>query len=89
MVLTAKVTSKGQLTVPKAIREQMNVEPGDEILFVQRSDSIQLQRIPQEVSPDDLYGSLSSLLDRPVDLKKSREKIREKLVSKHSPDEEN
>jgi antitoxin PrlF len=33
MDVRAKVTSKGQVTIPKAVREALGVEPGDEILF--------------------------------------------------------
>lgn len=33
MDLAAKVSSKGQVTVPKAVREALGVKEGDEILF--------------------------------------------------------
>lgn len=29
----SKITSKGQITLPKAIREHLNVHPGDRVLF--------------------------------------------------------
>jgi antitoxin PrlF len=29
----AKVTSKGQVTVPKAVREALGIESGDEVVF--------------------------------------------------------
>lgn len=29
----ARVTSKGQITVPKAIRDRLGVRPGDDLLF--------------------------------------------------------
>jgi antitoxin PrlF len=31
--IAAKLTSKGQLTVPKAVREALSLEPGDQVLF--------------------------------------------------------
>lgn len=34
----AKMTSKGQITVPKAIREKLDIGPGDKVLFVQRGN---------------------------------------------------
>ena len=30
---TAKITSKGQLTIPKQVRERLAVGPGDELAF--------------------------------------------------------
>ena len=33
MNMSAKVTSKGQITLPKAVREALGVEPGDRVLF--------------------------------------------------------
>lgn len=35
---TAKITSKGQITVPKAVREALNVGPGDRLIFHIRPD---------------------------------------------------
>jgi AbrB family looped-hinge helix DNA binding protein len=35
---TATITSKGQITIPKAIRDAMGVGPGDRLRFVQRED---------------------------------------------------
>ncbi len=33
---TATITSKGQVTIPKAIRDLLGVKPGDRLVFVQR-----------------------------------------------------
>jgi AbrB family looped-hinge helix DNA binding protein len=33
MDVAAKVTSKGQVTVPKAVREALGIKEGDEIVF--------------------------------------------------------
>lgn len=35
MIASAKVTSKGQVTVPKEVREKMGLSVGDEIEFVE------------------------------------------------------
>lgn len=36
----ATVTSKGQVTIPKAVREAMGLGPGDRVRFVRREDGI-------------------------------------------------
>jgi antitoxin PrlF len=34
----AKITSKGQITLPARVREQLKVGPGDKVVFVDRND---------------------------------------------------
>jgi antitoxin PrlF len=34
----AKVTSKGQITLPSRVREQLKVGPGDSVVFVEGND---------------------------------------------------
>jgi AbrB family looped-hinge helix DNA binding protein len=40
----AKVTSKGQITVPVEIRKSLGVKPGDSICFEQQKDGIRVLR---------------------------------------------
>ncbi|HVE72302.1 MAG TPA: AbrB/MazE/SpoVT family DNA-binding domain-containing protein [Thermoanaerobaculia bacterium] len=37
-----KITSKGQITIPQAIRERMGLLPGTEVEFVVRGNVVQL-----------------------------------------------
>ena len=39
----AKITSKGQITIPKDIRKKMNLKTGDKILFFEENDKFFLQ----------------------------------------------
>lgn len=41
-VETTKITSKGQATIPKSVREIIGVEPGDKISFVVCNGSVQI-----------------------------------------------
>ncbi|MDZ7658318.1 AbrB/MazE/SpoVT family DNA-binding domain-containing protein [Fodinibius sp.] len=34
----AKVTSKGQITIPKKIREKLNINPGDKLTFKENEE---------------------------------------------------
>ncbi len=40
----AKVTSKGQATIPRAIRKQLGIEPGDSVLYSVDGGSVTLHR---------------------------------------------
>jgi len=45
-VLQAKVTTKGQITLPKAVREQLSIQTGDRIEFsVDESNTVTLSRL--------------------------------------------
>lgn len=47
----AKVTSKGQVTIPKSVRDDLELEPGSKLLFVKSGDSWRV------VSPDKALAS--------------------------------
>ena len=40
---TAKVMSKGQVTIPKRIRDLLNLENGDYVTFVVNKDKVEFQ----------------------------------------------
>ncbi len=39
----AKVTTKGQVTIPKSIRELLNLKEGSKIIFIQKGKDIVIQ----------------------------------------------
>ena len=39
----AKVTTKGQITIPKSIRELLGLKEGSKILFIKKGDDIVIQ----------------------------------------------
>ena len=43
-VVRAKMTSKGQITVPAAIRKSLGIKPGDSIRFEQQEGGIRVVR---------------------------------------------
>lgn len=47
MDAAAKVTSKGQVTVPKAVRDALGIEEGDELVFRVEGNRAILARTPQ------------------------------------------
>lgn len=44
----AKVTSKLQLTVPKAIADQYGIKPGDELNWIPAGESIRVELMPRK-----------------------------------------
>jgi antitoxin PrlF len=45
-VTVARITSKGQTTIPKEIRELLDVGPGDEIVFEVREREVTVRKLP-------------------------------------------
>ena len=44
MMIRAKLTSKGQITIPVAVRHKLDLQPGDELLFeFDRDDEVKLR----------------------------------------------
>lgn len=54
---TATLTSKGQTTIPKEIRDRLHLKPGDRLEFVLQPDGKVLM-IPATVDVRDLKGIL-------------------------------
>jgi AbrB family looped-hinge helix DNA binding protein len=51
---TAKVTSKGQITVPKGVRAKLGLAPGDELEFVEEEGQFVIRKRVRR-SPFDRY----------------------------------
>lgn len=56
MDAAAKVTSKGQVTVPKAVRDALGIKKGDELLFRVEGNRAVLARTPNFLA---LAGTVS------------------------------
>ena len=54
---TAKVTSKGQITIPKHVRESLRLQPGDKVRFEIGEDGCTQMRAMNR-SIDDIVGML-------------------------------
>ena len=55
-----RLTSKGQVTVPKHIREKLGVRPGSSVEFVERNGEILL--VKQPVSSDEKHRRADEML---------------------------
>ena len=63
----AKITSKGQVTIPKAVRDRLGLRPGDEIEFIEDNGNYKVKKTVLH-SPFERYrGYLKHLQGRSSD----------------------
>lgn len=75
-MLRAKLTSKGQITIPVTVRHKLNLQPGDELLFeFDRDDEVKLRTLKHKRLTE-LYASLP--VKRPFP---NKEQVREEVAA--------
>lgn len=62
-----RMTSKGQVTIPKPVREAMDLKPGDEVDFVPQNGQFVLTRRIREDPFSKWRGAFKSLAGVDVD----------------------
>lgn len=69
------LTSKGQITIPKVIRESMSINTGDKIEFIiNEQNEVVIKPITKKAI--DVFGLLSeNKKDKPVSIEKMNEEI--------------
>jgi len=75
----AKVSKKGQVTIPKAIRDKLKIDKEGGVLFLVEDDDVKLKGVPAEQA-DILSGSLKKYARKYVPLSKIREEIKGKIA---------
>lgn len=65
----ATLTSKGQTTIPKEIREELGMQPGDRITFTLMDDATVVMRVKNK-SISELAGALYKKGRKPVPVEK-------------------
>jgi AbrB family looped-hinge helix DNA binding protein len=58
--MTYKVGPKGQVVLPKQVRDRLGIEPGDEVTVEEVDDEVRIRRVPLPVT---LRGLLSDPTD--------------------------
>ena len=74
----ATVTSKGQITIPKGVREALCLKPGDRVVFEQEDGRIVL--LSPLAALEKNFGSVSPIR-RPEDFEEIRRKTQEWIAS--------
>jgi antitoxin PrlF len=76
----ATVTSKGQVTIPKRIRDALDIEAGTEVEFVLQDDgSIRVR--PKRPAMERLRAVQETLAEHDVDVEKLREESKDAWAS--------
>jgi AbrB family looped-hinge helix DNA binding protein len=76
MMSTSTLTSKGQTTVPKAVRQHLGLKPGDKIRFLVEDDG-RVVMLPATLHIRDLRGSLPKP-PKPVSVEQMNAAIRKR-----------
>ncbi|MBE7211095.1 MAG: type II toxin-antitoxin system PrlF family antitoxin [Gluconacetobacter diazotrophicus] len=58
-MITSRLTSKAQTTIPQPVRAALALREGDEIAYAIESDRVILTRVPAAPTPDDPFATFS------------------------------
>jgi len=60
-----KVSTKGRVVIPKKFREKFGLEPGTEVMFVERDGSLTIVKVPRD-PVEEGFGILKHLGGPPL-----------------------
>jgi len=76
----AKISKKGQVTIPKPIRDKLNIEKQGSVLFLVEDGEVKLKGVPG-AKAEILAGSLKKYAKKYIHLNEIREKIKGKIAN--------
>jgi antitoxin PrlF len=82
-MVTAALTSKGQLTIPKSVRDSLRLRTGDRVAFVLRGDSEAVMK-PVTKSVGEVFGRLHRPGRAPLTLDEMKSVVARSLRSRLS-----
>ncbi len=82
MRIRRRIGPKGQIVIPKIVREALGIQPGDEIVMeVREKELLMKPELDPEKFVDDFCSTGKKKLARKIDLKKIlEEEVEERLV---------
>lgn len=63
MSIRSRLSSKGQIVVPKRIRDRLGLKAGDQVLFRETEDGVRIDRAPAEDDPFAAFSEWASDAD--------------------------
>ncbi len=77
----AKVSKKGRITIPKAIRKQLDIDDHSAVLFIVEDNEVKLKVVPAATA-ESLAGSLKEYAAQYTPLDEIRKKIQKDIARK-------
>ena len=74
----ATLTTKGQVTVPKKVRDSLHLRAGDKLEFIVTKDGRAILK-PVTKKVDDVFGSLYRAEQKPVSVKEMNDSVKRSL----------
>jgi AbrB family looped-hinge helix DNA binding protein len=59
-----RVTTKGQVTIPKQIRDHLGIGPGSEVEFVATDEGARLVAVNENISEEEAARKFKEILDK-------------------------
>jgi AbrB family looped-hinge helix DNA binding protein len=78
-MLESTITRKGQVTIPKAIRDRLGVKEGEKVLFVMRGEEVVMKVVKGTIL--DLRGSVQPSAHS-EDFEKIRQSVKQAVAKK-------
>ncbi|MDD2599082.1 MAG: AbrB/MazE/SpoVT family DNA-binding domain-containing protein [Kiritimatiellae bacterium] len=82
-MVTATITSKGQVTIPKSIRASLRLATGDKVAFVIQSNGDTVLK-PITRSVDDVFGRLHQKTSNVCSADQMNEAVKTRMRNKRS-----
>ena len=77
----ATLTSKGQITIPKRVREHLQLRTGDKLDFrIEKDGSIRIYPIARKVA--EVFGAFAEKAARPYSTAEVKERLRDSFKKK-------
>jgi antitoxin PrlF len=78
-MISSRISSKGQITLPKRVRQALNVSSGERVVFVLEGRSVVLRAMGPS-SARDLAGSLRRYAKAPQSPQKIRDYVQKEVA---------
>jgi AbrB family looped-hinge helix DNA binding protein len=77
--MTHRVGPKGQVVIPKAIRERLGIRSGDEVVFVEDGDEVRVRRVGDARDLAGILGGSGAAEQLLAERRRDREKEEREL----------